>query len=316
MGETGNKKRRKRVRVNKKRLFTVIVLFLLCVASIVYILGHFGNSGAKKEEKPAEETAAVEENADTPDEDAETPEEKAEAAADEKAVSHVYSHRGSAGDDELSFAAYDRAVEAGSKYIEADVVVSGDGTVYVARDDHALDMTGVDGYFSGMTDGQIDKLKTKSGDSVIKLKDLFDRYGDSVTYIVDVQYTGSRNTDAFTICVRTAGMEDNVIAASSYFDVLRPLDETFPDMIKLYVCADQATFDVALGHEYVDVVSVPKEIMTADNLKAARDHDKKFSAWTLNTEEEIRSAIDLGADSYFTDDSGLAIKLEKKYRHE
>jgi glycerophosphoryl diester phosphodiesterase len=56
--------------------------------------------------------------------------------------------------------------------------------------------------------------------------------------------------------------------------------------------------------------------MTADNLKAAHEHDKKFSAWTLNTEDEIRSAIDLGADSYFTDDTGLAIKLEKEYRTE
>ena len=179
-----------------------------------------------------------------------------------------------------------------------------------------MDMTGTGGYFSGMTDGQIDKLKTKSGSNVIKLKDLFERYGDSVTYIVDIKYTGSRNVDAFTIAVRTSGVEDNVIAASSFFDVLRPLDESFPDMPKLYVCADQATFDLALGNDYVDIISVPKKNMTADNLKAARDHKKKFSAWTLNSEEEIRSAIDLGVDSYFTDDSGLAIKLEKKYRTE
>ena len=301
-----------RIRNGRNReLIIIAVLLLLCIASVVFILSHYGKSDNKKAEKPAADAPAAEQTAD---------EKTAEPAADESeaaggAASHVYSHRGSAGEDELTFAAYDRAVEAGSKYIEADVVVSGSGTVYVAHDDYALDMTGTGGYFSGMTDGQIDKLKTRSGSNVIKLKDLFERYGDSVTYIVDIKYTGSRNIDAFTIAVRTSGIEDNVIAASSFFDVLRPLDETFPDMPKLYVCADQATFDLALGNDYVDIISVPKKSMNADNLKAAHDHGKKFGAWTLNSEEEIKSAIDLGVDSYFTDDTGLAIKLEKEYRN-
>lgn len=311
MNESENKRDIRR-RGRNRKLITIIVLLLLCIASVAFILSHYGKSDDKKAETPANEAPAAEQAADeATDEPAE-----AEKAADGEAALHVYSHRGAAGDDELTFAAYDRAIEAGSKFIEADVVVSGSGTVYVAHDDYAMDMTGTGGYFSGMTDGQIDKLKTKSGSNVIKLKDLFERYGDSVTYIVDIKYTGSRNVDAFTIAVRTSGVQDNVIAASSFFDVLRPLDDSFPDMPKLYVCKDQATFDLALGNDYVDIISVPKENMTADNLKAARDHKKKFGAWTLNSEEEIRKAIDLGVDSYFTDDTGLAIELEKKYRAE
>ncbi len=294
-------------KAKRRKLITIIVLLLLCIASTVYILAHFGNSDEKRAEEPVEETPAAEEADDGT---------LTGNAEDETVVSHVYSHRGSAGDDELTFAAYDRAVEAGSKYIEADIVVSGDGTVYVAHDDYALDMTGTGGYFSGMTDGQIDKLKTKNGSNVLKLKDLFEKYGDSVNYIVDVKYMSARNVDAFTIAVRTSGLEENVIAASSFFDVLRPLDETFPDMTKLYVCPDQATFELALDKDYVDIISVPKDVMTADNLKAAHEHDKKFSAWTLNTEEEISKAIELGVDSYFTDDTALAIGLEKDMRTE
>ena len=311
MNDLGNDipRRRRRIRVNKKRLFTVIVLLLLCIASIVYILVHFGKSGAGRAEEPAEGTSAAEESAEAPEEDA-------EAAADEKAASHVYSHRGSAGDDELTFITYDRAIDEGSNIIEADMVVSGDGTIYLARDDHALDMTGVNGYFSGMTDGQIDALKTRSGNNILRLKDVFDRYGDSVTYIIDIKYVSSRNTDAFKKIVKKYGFEDNVIAASSYFDALRPLEDTFPDMPKMYIAADPSTFDLALGTDYVDIISVPKNMMTADNLKAAHKYGKKFSAWTLNSEDEIRSAIELSVDSYFTDDSGLAIKLEKECRTE
>ena len=301
-----NRVRRKKI-ARRRKLITIIVLLLLCLVSAVYILTHFGKADDKRAEEPVEETPAAEETVD---------EEVPETAPDETAVSHVYSHRGSAGDDELTFAAYDKAVEAGSKYLEADIVVSGDGTVYLAHDDYALDMTGTNGYFSGMTDGQIDKLKTKNGSNVLKLKDLFEKYGESVNYIVDIKYMSPRNVDAFTIAVRTSGFEDKVIAASSFFDVLRPLDETFPDMTKLYVCPDQATFELALDKDYVDIISVPKNIMTADNLKAAHEHGKKFSAWTLNTEDEISSAIELGVDSYFTDDTALAVGLEKERRTE
>ena len=167
-----------------------------------------------------------------------------------------------------------------------------------------------------MVDSQIDGLKTKSGSNIVKLKELFDKYGDSVTYLVDIKYTSYRNIEAFTDIVKEYGFENNVIATSAYFDALRPLEDTFPDMPKLYVCSDQGTFALALDHDYVDIISVPKDLMTSDNLKAARDHGKKFSAWTLNTEKEITDAIALGVDAYFTDDSGLAIKLEEEYRTE
>ena len=309
MNETSNNRSERRKKAKNRKLMIIIVLLLLCLASLVYILSHFGSPNDRRAEEPAEETPAAEETA-------EVPEENADVIAVEKAASHVYSHRGSAGDSELSFISYDAAVEAGSKYIEADIVVSGSGTPNLARDDYAMDMTGYGGYFSGMADSQIDELKTKSGEKVLKLKDLFERYGDSVTYLVDIKYTGSRNTDAFSSVVKKYGYEDNVIATSSFFDVLKPLEVAFPDMTKLYVCMDQATFDIALEKDYVDIISVPKDLMTADNLKAAHKHDKKFSAWTLNSEKDIRKAIDLGVDTYFTDDSALAIELEKGYRGE
>lgn len=314
MGKNINSENRRKAK--KRRLLIVIVLLLLCVAAALYIISHFG--GMKGEESGA---PAAEETALTPEEEAEAKAKaeeeakaKAEAEANERAASHVYSHRGSAGDDELTMAAYDRAVEAGSKYLEADMVVSASGTIYLARDDQAYDMTGYNGFFSGMSDGQIDALETRNGNKIIRLKDLFDKYGDSVTYLVDIKYSSARNIEAFTAIVKEYGFEKNVIAVSSYFNALSPLEEEFPDMQKLYVCQDAAAYSLALGKDYVDIISVPKELMTADDLSAAHDSGKKFSVWTLNDEKEISDAIDLGVDAYFTDDSALAIRLEKEKR--
>ena len=299
--------RSERKRKAKNRMLLLIILMLLlCVAAVCFLLlnsaGHEGGSA----EEPGDTTTA-EEGGELSDEDT-------DAIESGEAASHVYSHRGSAGDDELTFAAYDKAIEDGSKFIEADMVVSQSGTIYLAHDDYAKDMTGIDGYFSGMTDGQIDELKTKSGSNIVKLKDLFEKYGDSVTYLIDIKYTGPRNIEAFVDAVKESGLQDNIIATGSYFSVLSPLEEEFPDMPKLIICKDQGTFDTAIWKDYIDIVCVPKEIMTSDNRKIAHDHDKLFSAYTLNTKDEIKSAIEMGVDTYFTDDTKLAIKQEKKLR--
>ena len=292
-----------------KQLIIIAVMLLICILASMYILATVkkGNEARLAEKEAEQQSAAEEEQAED--------EGEAEDAALKEAASHVYSHRGSQGDDELTFAAYDRAVGAGSKYIEVDMVVSADGTPFAAHDDYALDLAGIDGYFSGMTDKQIENVKTKAGHSVLKLSDIFDEYGDSVDYIVDIKYSSARNIEAFTDIVKKYGYEDRVIAASFYLAALRPLDETFPDMTKLYLASDQGTFNGALDLSYADIICVPKDIMTKDNMKTAHEHDKKFSAWTLNSEDDIRKAIDMGVDSYFTDESGRAIELEKEYRN-
>ena len=40
---------------------------------------------------------------------------------------------------------------------------------------------------------------------------------------------------------------------------------------------------------------------------------KKFSVWTLDTEDSIKKAIDMGVDTYFTNDTPLALRLEREY---
>ncbi len=304
---SGNRKNRKQ----SKKIIVILLMLALCVLAVCYI---FSLAHSRTEERKAE-AAAAEKADQAAAEAAEEAAAQEEEAAQNNAGSHVYAHRGSAGDNELSIAAYDKAVEAGAGYIEADMVVSADGTVYVAHEDESEPMTGYGGYFSGMTDGQIDALKTRSGNNILKLTDLFEKYGDSVKYIVDIKYSAARNTDAFIKTVKDAGYEDKVIAASFYPKALSAVEEAFPDMTKIYLCSDQGTFNAGLGYSYADILCVPSSIMTADNLKAAHDSDKQFSAWTLNTEEEIKSAIELGVDTYFTDDSALAVKLEEENRN-
>ena len=73
------------------------------------------------------------------------------------------------------------------------------------------------------------------------------------------------------------------------------------------------------GHRlpYVDIISVRADvetgIFTESNCKAAHDAGKKFGVWTIDTEDEIKKAIDMGVDNYFTNDTALALKIERDY---
>lgn len=303
---SGNHKNRKQT----TKIIIILLMLALCVVAFLYIV----NLTHSRSEARKAETAAAEEAEKAATETVPDASQQEGQAAQSGAGTHVIAHRGSAGDDELSFAAYDRAVEAGAGYIEADMVVSADGTVYVAHEDESGPMTGYEGYFSGMNDSQIDSLTTRAGNKVLKLTDLFDKYGDSVKYVVDIKYNDPRNAEALVKTVKEYGNEGNVVAASFLPKALSAVEEDLPDMTKIYLCSDQGTFNAGLGYSFADVLCVPADIMNADNLKAAGDNGKKFSAWTLNTEEEIKSAIELGVDTYFTDDSALAVKLEGENR--
>jgi glycerophosphoryl diester phosphodiesterase len=292
----------KAIRRKKGRsiIIAILVMIVLCAAASAYIIriaknNTISQTGEDVTSEVTEEPPVAE------------PEVTTETATPPK---RLYSYRGSSSDDKYSAAAYDSAIEAGSGCIALPFVVSADGTAYVTDDDYAEEMTGYGGYLSGMKDSQIEELTTKSGDSLLKLSDVFDKYGDSINYVVEIRYTSSRNISALLDAIKENGLEDNVTVSSLYFDALRKVDSEMPDIPTLFLCQDQAGFNSSQNLAYVDIISVDKSIMTKENCDAAHDKDKKFGARTLNTEEEIRAAIEMGADSYFTDETAMAVKIE------
>lgn len=234
--------------------------------------------------------------------------------ADCMAAQHVYSHRGSAGPEEHTFTAYDQAIEDGSMYIEQDVVISRDGTLYVSHDIDAGRITGAGRMYVDMTDEEIDKLRTAAGSNTLRLEDVFDRYGKTVSYVIELKSNDMATIDEFEDVVNRSGLRDRVIVQSFYASALESVEKDFPDMPKLCLCRTQRDMDYAIKLPYVDIVSVSNALMNEDNCSRVHGAGKEFNVWTLDSEDEIRRAIDIGVDTYFTNDTGLAINLEKRYR--
>ena len=120
--------------------------------------------------------------------------------------------------------------------------------------------------------------------------------------------------NAFRTELDKYGLAEYVILQSVYPEVLKTAESFYPDMPKLLVVKNTEALNLALSADYIDIVGARIQYMTQDNCDAAHNAGKKFVGWPINTESEIVNAIRMGADAYFTDDTALALKLEKKYR--
>ncbi|MBR0307732.1 MAG: hypothetical protein IJH92_02450 [Mogibacterium sp.] len=164
------------------------------------------------------------------------------------ASSHIYSHRGIEGDIEHSFEAYDSVMNAGSRFIEQDIVMSKDGTLYVSHDLSAYSMTGVSKEYANMTDEEIDDLRTYKGKKILKLSDVFDKYERTVNYVIELKVSDDKLLRSFEEIIDKYNYEDIVIAQCEFLSPLSLLKQKYPAMPMLYICRSQkADFRRSIG---------------------------------------------------------------------
>ena len=298
---------------NTKRIILSVLILVMLAAIAVSVLW-LGNRGEKLNEADRHDHAMS--AAETASEGAQEAIPSEDDLVSAEAAMHVYSHRGSAGDNEHTFEAYDAAIEAGSHYIEQDLVISSDGVLYVSHDLNTYQMTGRGADYSSLTSEEIDQIRTRAGNSILRMSDVFDKYGSDVNYVIELKSSGADMIEAFEKLVDSCGYQDRITVQSEDTDVLQTLEEKYPDMPKLFICKSWDSLLGCLDMPYVDIVSVRKasNLMTEKSASRVHESGKLFSAWTLNSEEDIRRAIELGVDTYFTDDTALAIRLEKELR--
>lgn len=227
---------------------------------------------------------------------------------------HVISHRGAAGEEvEHTYRSYNLALDYGTKYIEQDLVTSKDGTLFISHDTNAQRVTGVNREYSDMTDHEIEQLRTSDQQHILKLADVFKKYQKKTTYVIELKQNAEQ-VQKFEKIIQRYHMQKNVIVQAGDLNALKELDEVFPKMPKLALVGTQDKFEQALKSSAVDIVGANVNLMNPQNVKRAHQDHKQFNAWTLDSDSEIKKAIDLGVDSYFTNYTAKALTLEKKYR--
>lgn len=221
-----------------------------------------------------------------------------------------FAHRGdSINHVEHSFASYDAAIAKGAKYIEQDLELSKNGTLYVSHDPDVKRLTGQSGYLIDMDDAQIDKLKTANGEPIHTLASVFARYGHSVMYVPEVRKEKGQ-ADAFIHLVKQYDLAHNIIVQVWTIRDAEKIKAAFPEMPVLYFVNSPLDLYEGAACPDVNILCFRKNKMTCPVIWLSEKCHKQTAFWTLDTKAEIKKAARLGADIYFTDDPALGVKME------
>ena len=230
---------------------------------------------------------------------------------------HVYSHQGvGKGEWGETFASYDLAIAYGSRYIEQDLMISADGVLYCCHEFSPADITGETRLFEEMTSQEIDAMRTMNdGQCIPTLQAVFERYGTSVTYLVELK-AGDVLVEPFVELVRQTGMEDHIIVQSTSAEILDRIEEVWPEMPKLLLISKKDAFEDALEEENADIIAVNGSLFNQKACDRVHEAGKQYCVYVIDDVSSIRKAIEIGADSYFTNYTEKALILEELYRKE
>lgn len=223
---------------------------------------------------------------------------------------HVFSHRGASGEaTEHTRAAYDLAVASGSRYLEQDLVLSAEGTLYVSHDKTPERLTGETRPFAELSDAEIDALRTADGQQILKLQDVFAAYQPPVCFVVEVRDVDQ--LEPLFALIEQYHLEERLILQAWNTPALEAVQERFPTVRRLLLVQTQDGVDWACLQPSVEIVGIEAPLMSEFNCGWIRQHGKEVCVWTLNAEEDLRRAIALNVDYYFTDYTARALALEK-----
>lgn len=222
-----------------------------------------------------------------------------------------FAHRGDDIDHvEHTFSSYDAAIAKGAHYIEQDLVLSKDGTLYVSHDMDAKRLTGDPAKYADMTDEQINRLRTANGEPIHTLKQVFERYGDEVWYVPELRDEPGQ-LEKFIKLVKEAHVEDRVITQVWSLAYAKGLKDAFPNMPVQYFVNSPLDLMEGANSRYVDILCFNRKMMTPVIVNVCHQARKQACFWTLDTADEIKKAQNIGADIYFTDDTALGVEMEK-----
>lgn len=161
------------------------------------------------------------------------------------------------------------------------------------------------------------------GERIPFLEEVFDALGDSTEYEVDLKGFGIEFLDAVLGLVRQYGLLGRVEFTSDLPFLLARLKEIepdatigsfmrpFPDWMSLRLGQSITKGHLLLGR--VDVVHCPLGILTQEYVRDLRESGIRVHVSNADTEQELRTAFDLGVDQLSTNSLQLALSVRQDY---
>lgn len=227
-------------------------------------------------------------------------------------------HRGASGyAPENTIAAFDKAVEMKSDYIEIDVQRTKDGELVVIHDTTVDRTTDGTGYVKNLTFEQIRKLDAGSwkgeqftGERIPTFDEILDRYRGRTGILIELKnpelYPGIEESVALELEERNMDKPQNekIIVQSFNFDSMKKIDRLLPSIpvgvltsSRLHI-TEQALKEFSTYAEYFN----PNYgIVTKDLVDRVHSLDMKIASWTVRSQASADYLLDMEVDGIITD---------------
>jgi glycerophosphoryl diester phosphodiesterase len=251
----------------------------------------------------------------------------------------VIAHQGGEGlRPSSTMLAYDHAVELGADVLEGDVHTTRDGHLVLIHDEEVDRTTNGTGEVDDMTLAQVQALDagyywTEDGETypyrgqgltIITVRELFEKYPDYL-YVLEIKKTDLPTAEPMCDLVKEMGMQDKVLIASVYQDMMDTFRSACPD-VTTSATQDEATTFFAMSTlllaplyspsmtalqvpEYSEVRGVNLHVITPRFVRAAHNRGIDVHPWTINTAADMQRMIAIGADGIITDRPDLLLDL-------
>ena len=226
----------------------------------------------------------------------------------------ITAHRGASIEaPENTLAAFKKAIENMSDYIELDVQLTADDEVVVIHDASTLRTTGVDKKVSSMTLEEIKQLDAGSyfseeyaGEQIPTLREVMELVDGRVMLNIELKSTvdNQKLVEKVIEIIKEYNVLDKCVITSFDYYALKYVKQYEPKLQTGYILS------IAYGDYYnmedVDFFSMNASFLSKRTVDAIHYSGKQVYAWTVNNETSIKNLTNKGVDNIITDDPVLA----------
>jgi glycerophosphoryl diester phosphodiesterase len=231
----------------------------------------------------------------------------------------VIAHRGTPSNNpEHSMTGYHQAVNDGSIFLEADIVMSKDGVLYATHDDNLKRTTGKNIFVSESASKKLDKVKFRNGDKLLRLSELFDEFGDDAFYVLETKSNKlspakARTMDKkFVQLVEKYKMRKRVMLQSQSIASLKRIHAELKNISFMYISESDASLDLPKAIKalpgFIDVVSVSHAKASKKFVQTVHARKMKVALYTVDSKKDMKKAMRYKPDMLFTNDTKKLVK--------
>jgi len=210
-------------------------------------------------------------------------------------------HRGApAHASENTIKSFRKALELGCEAIELDVHMCASGELVVIHDETLERTTNGKGKVAGFSLQELKKLDAGEGEKIPTLDEVIDAAASKARILIEIK--NEKAADAVRQLIEKYGDYKNLVAISFNLSALESI-KTSNSLIKLGFTFEEKVQLPDLSGYYSINPSV--DVIDREIVENAHKSGLKVFCWTVNNKEQLKIALDTGADGIMTDDPNI-----------